>query len=117
MNYKVNGIGKIQEYFKGHEDSYCIIGGTACYLNFHELGLNFRATRDIDLVVITNNNDEAFIKQLIKLIDDGEYINKEKSGSKPQLYRFIQPQNSSFPFMIELFCEKDLKRLFSKFCG
>ena len=46
------GIDSIKEWFKGSEEQYAIIGGTACDILMTEEGLDFRATKDIDLVLI-----------------------------------------------------------------
>ena len=47
----VAGIEKFREYFAAHEDQYAIIGGAACDLLFNAAGLDFRATKDIDMVL------------------------------------------------------------------
>ena len=41
-----------KEWFKGSEEQYAVIGGTACDILMTEEGLDFRATKDIDLVLI-----------------------------------------------------------------
>ena len=56
----VTGIDKFQKYFAGHEDHYAIIGGAACDLLFDEVGLDFRATKDIDMVLCVEVVDAAF---------------------------------------------------------
>ena len=48
----VRGIESFKEWFKGYENQYVIIGGTACDLLMSDSGLEFRATKDIDLVLI-----------------------------------------------------------------
>ena len=48
----VTGIDSFIEWFRGYEEYYTIIGGTACDILMSEAGLDFRATKDIDLVVI-----------------------------------------------------------------
>ena len=52
----VRGIDSFRDWFQGYEDQYAIIGGTACDLLMTDEGLDFRATKDIDLVLIV----EAF---------------------------------------------------------
>ena len=47
----VTGIDRFREYFAAHEDQYVIMGGAACDLLFDSAGLDFRATRDIDMVL------------------------------------------------------------------
>ena len=48
----VRGIDSFRDWFRGYEGQYAIIGGTACDLLMSEEGLDFRATNDIDLVLI-----------------------------------------------------------------
>lgn len=56
----VTGIESFKEWFKGNESQYAIIGGTACDILMTEEGLDFRATKDIDLVLIIEAVDAAF---------------------------------------------------------
>lgn len=55
----VTGIESFKEWFKGNESQYAIIGGTACDILMTEEGLDFRATKDIDLVLIIEAVDGA----------------------------------------------------------
>ena len=41
----VTGIDSFKEWFKGNEEQYAIIGGTACDILMTEEGLDFRATK------------------------------------------------------------------------
>lgn len=58
----VTGIDSFKEWFKGYEEQYVIIGGTACDILMTEEGLDFRATKDIDLVLIIEALDVNFGK-------------------------------------------------------
>ena len=49
----VRGLSKFQEYFSEYSDSYILIGGCACDFNLELQELEFRATRDLDIVTIT----------------------------------------------------------------
>ena len=55
----VTGIESFKEWFKGNESQYAIIGGTACDILMTEEGLDFRATKDIDLVLIIEAVDTS----------------------------------------------------------
>ena len=62
----VNGFTKFKEKFQGFEKQYVVIGGTACDLIMENEELPFRATKDIDIVLIVesitvdfSNNDSA----------------------------------------------------------
>lgn len=44
-----------------------------------------------------------FVAQFWQFIKDGNYERQEKSSDSRQYYRFLKPQNTAFPFQIELF--------------
>ena len=56
----VRGIESFRKWFQGYEEQYAIIGGTACDLLMTDEGLDFRATKDIDLVLIIEAVDADF---------------------------------------------------------
>ena len=66
-------------------------------------GLEFRATKDLDLVLVVEAMDAEFGKLFWQFIQDGGYEIRERSGGKPQFYRFQKPVKSNFPVMLELF--------------
>jgi hypothetical protein len=49
----VKGIELFASHFKGFENSYVLIGGSACDLWMQTQGLPFRATKDLDIVIVT----------------------------------------------------------------
>jgi predicted nucleotidyltransferase len=48
----VHGLEKFKEYFGDYTNQYVFIGGTACDILMNELGVPFRATKDLDMVLI-----------------------------------------------------------------
>lgn len=102
----VNGIDKFKEYFRDFPDQYSFIGGVACDLLMDSAGLNFRATKDLDIVLILEALTQEFVQQFWQFIKDAGYENKEKSSGEKQFYRFTKPSNADFPYMIELFSRK-----------
>lgn len=48
----VRGLDTFREYFKGFEEQYVLIGGAACDILFESNEGQFRATRDLDMVLI-----------------------------------------------------------------
>lgn len=56
----VLGIERFNEWFRGYENHYAIIGGTACDLLMTEEGLDFRGTKDIDLVLVVEAINPEF---------------------------------------------------------
>lgn len=99
----VKGIDIFREYFEEYQDQYVLIGGAACDISFGEAEMNFRATRDLDVVLIVEAQTKEFGKKFWRFIEDGKYRNKAKSNGKPQFYRFAKPEEPGYPAMIELF--------------
>lgn len=98
----VNGLNKFREFFLNYSDNYILIGGTACAIIFDEIGENFRATKDLDIVLIVENISNEFGYKLWEFIKSAGY-NVEVSKEKRCFYRFSNPKNSDYPKMIELF--------------
>lgn len=102
----VRGIEKFKEYFKDYHGQYVFIGGTACDIILGEQGVDFRATKDYDIVLIVEAINKEFVDQFIRFIKDGGYSHIRKSTGKDQFYRFEKTSNLEFPSMIELFSKK-----------
>lgn len=102
----VNGIDKFKEWFKGYEEQYVIIGGTACSILLENADMRFRATKDIDLVLIVEAIDHAFVERFWEYIEGAQYEHLNKSTGVPQFYRFSKPISKEYPSMIELFSRK-----------
>ena len=102
----VAGIDRFREHFAAYEDQYAIIGGAACDLLFGAAGLDFRATRDIDVVLCVEVVDVAFARAFEAFVDAGGYQARERGGGTREFYRFHRPTDPSFPYMIELFSRR-----------
>lgn len=48
----VKGLDTFRRYFQGYENQYVLIGGAACDIVFENSETAFRATRDLDIVLI-----------------------------------------------------------------
>lgn len=99
----VIGLEAFRAAFAGYEDCYTIIGGTACDILMNKANHDFRATRDIDMILLIENRFEEFGEVLWKFIKDGAYRCGWKSSEKMHFYRFTEPQHPNYPVMIELF--------------
>ena len=102
----VNGFDSFRERFKGYEDCYTIIGGTACDILMNEAGLDFRATKDIDMILLIEERFAEFAAVFWSYIKDGGYKCGWKSSDIPHFYRFTEPQAAWYPVMIELFSRR-----------
>ena len=105
----VKGLDTFQKYFADYEEQYVLIGGAACDILFESNEVNFRATRDLDMVLIVEALTPEFGEKFWEFIVDGKYRNKATNGSNPQFYRFDKLEDDEFPKMIELFCRSDFK--------
>lgn len=102
----VRGLDIFKEHFRSFHDRFVLIGGTACELAMSEAGLEFRATKDLDIVLWVEALDENFVSHFWDFIRQGEYQIQRKSSGEPQFYRFQKPTNTDYPFMLELFARK-----------
>ncbi|WP_026831495.1 hypothetical protein [Exiguobacterium undae] len=107
----MRGLEIFKKFFKDFKDHYVLIGGAACDVIFSEEGeSSFRATKDLDLVLIVEALTPEFGKHFWSFIETGQYEHKAKSTLEgPQFYRFDKPKNEIFPYMIELFSRNNFE--------
>lgn len=99
----VNGLEHFRKHFAPYVDQYVLIGGTACTIIMEEAGLDFRATKDLDIVLYVEALHENFVSAFWHFVEAGGYKNKQHSTSKEIFYRFSSPSNRDYPAMLELF--------------
>jgi len=103
----VTGMDRFRAYFKDYQASYILIGGVAASISMELLGEPFRTTKDLDVVLVVEALDQAFVRQFWRFIKDGGYTIRQNGGTagvSPVFYRFQQPEDKAFPAQIELFC-------------
>lgn len=105
----VKGLDTFRRYFEEYEEQYVLIGGAACDVIFESNDTSFRATRDLDMVLVVEALTPEFGEKFWTFIQDGGYRNKATNGEKLQFYRFDKPEDVSYPKMIELFCRSDFE--------
>ena len=103
----VKGIDRFKAYFRDYTDQYVLIGGAACDISFGSNNAEFRATRDLDVVLIAEALTREFGQRFWEFIRDGGYQNRAKSSGASQFYRFDKPTQEGFPAMIELFARTE----------
>ena len=99
----VAGAELFRAHFAGHDHQYVLIGGAACELLMGDAGLEFRATKDLDIVLIVEALDPAFSERFWGFVEAGGYEVRERSEGKRILYRFQKPATQGYPAMLELF--------------
>ena len=98
----VNGMESFVDKFRDYADCYTIIGGAACDILMTEADTEFRATRDIDMILIMEARYLEFVKVFWEYILEGGYRFGWKNSDKVHFYRFTEPK-AGYPYMIELF--------------
>ncbi len=104
----VNGLNYFLSHLAEFKDRFILIGGTACDLWMGKFGLPFRATKDLDIVLVADTLPTAFFERFWAFIREGRYQSLERSETRPSFYRFTKPADSRHPFMIELFARNFL---------
>lgn len=99
----VKGLDLFRAHFSAYADRYVLIGGTASSVVMEEAGLEFRATKDLDVVLCVEALDAAFVTAFWEFIKVGGYQNQQRSTDKKLFYRFHSPKDNRYPEMIELF--------------
>jgi hypothetical protein len=102
----VRGLDVFREHFAGYEAHYVLIGGAACHVLMDEAGLEFRATKDLDLVLCVEVLDAPFATHLWQFIKDGGYEQRQKSTGGKEFYRFIKPAAEHYPYQLEFFARR-----------
>jgi len=97
------GIEKFREHFSGFQGCYTLIGGTAAYFVLNEAGLDARATKDLDIVMVTEAMTPEFGRAFWAFVEQGQYQIQEASTGGKRFYRFQRPAVEGYPVMLELF--------------
>lgn len=99
----VEGLEFFGQQFANFADQYVLIGGAACTLAMEEVGVDFRATKDLDIVLYVEALTPQFVDAFWQFVQAGGYEIQEKSTGEKQFYRFRKPTMDGYPFMLELF--------------
>ncbi len=99
----VTGMENFRRHFAGFEESFVLIGGAACDEWFTRIGGHFRATKDIDMVLVLKAVQTRFFPHFWAFIEKGGYEVGQRSDGKQTYFRFIKPSTANYPKMIELF--------------
>lgn len=98
----VMGMDSFREALKGYEDCYTVIGGAACDILMSNVDLSFRATKDIDMILLLEDRAKEFSDAFWSYIKEGGYKCGWKNSETVHFYRFTEPK-PGYPIQIELF--------------
>lgn len=99
----VKGLDTFRGAFAGHADRYVLIGGVAASLTLEEAGIEFRPTRDLDIVLIIEALDDVFGAEFWEFVRRGGYTERQELDGPTRRYRFGNPTDDSYPVLLELF--------------
>jgi len=102
----VKGLDIFRDHFRQFEGFFTLIGGAACAEWFDAEQMEFRATDDLDLVLMIEVLNQDFIAAIRAFVKEGEYEIRERSEGAPILYRFAKPAREDFPVKLE-FCSRN----------
>ncbi|MDI1325631.1 MAG: hypothetical protein PSV23_02415 [Brevundimonas sp.] len=98
----VIGLRRWQDHFDAYRDRYVMVGGVACDRLMEDAGLPFRATKDLDVVLLIEVLDAGFLAAFWAFIDAGGYEQRSRDD-QGKIYRFEKPAIDDYPHTIELF--------------
>lgn len=110
----VIGFDRFREAFQDFAENYIVIGGSACDWLFTSRNAQFRATKDIDLVVVAERMSPAFAAMIWEFVRAGGYSAYERKDGKKCFYRFLNPTAADYPFMLEFFAREPIGFPFDK---
>ena len=103
---KIRGLDVFGQHFSDFRDQYVLIGGVASWLTMDEAGQSFRATKDLDIVLVIEALNADFARAFWAFIRAGCYTIRQVGGidsQRPVFYRFQNPEDEAYPVQIELF--------------
>lgn len=101
----VIGLNSFISHFRDFADCYTVIGGAACDILMSEAGLEFRATKDVDMILVLEDSGQftGFAERFWEYIRQGGYTCGWKNSDSVHFYRFTNPARPEYPVQIELF--------------
>ena len=103
---EIRGLDVFGQHFSEFRDQYVLIGGVASWLTMDEAGQSFRATKDLDIVLVIEALKPDFVGAFWEFVRAGGYAIRqvgEIDGKRPVFYRFQNPENEAYPAQLELF--------------
>lgn len=110
MNNNIYGLDKVLSHLADYNDCYVIIGGTATKILLEDQGLEFRETKDLDIVLLADGSNKEFVSSIALFIKHGKYQNAFSNGRRV-CYRFIDPETNGYPLIVELFAGENSKSI------
>ena len=104
----VKGLQTFRDHFGDYADCFVVIGGVACDEWFGSQGLEFRATQDVDMVLLVDGRRADYLKHFWSFVSDHGYEASGRRDGSSTHYRFVKPRSGDVPGMIELFAAAEI---------
>jgi len=102
---KPRGLERFRDHFRNHLDAYILIGGTACAVQFEQIGASFRTTKDFDVLVLADGDHAPFLRAMSDFLIAGSYQRHIDAQGHHRCFRFQEPRDETWPGKIEM-CAK-----------
>lgn len=103
---QIRGLEVFGAAFSAYREQFVLIGGVASWLTMDEAGQSFRATKDLDIVLVIEALNAEFVGAFWEFVRAGGYTIRQigdNDGKRPVFYRFQNPENEAYPAQLELF--------------
>lgn len=103
---QIRGLEVFGAAFSAYREQFVLIGGVASWLTMDEAGQSFRATKDLDVVLVIEALNAEFVGAFWEFVRAGGYTIRQigdNDGKRPVFYRFQNPENEAYPAQLELF--------------
>lgn len=101
-----HGFEHFCTYLQGLEQHCVIIGGGAATILMSDDGLEFRSTKDVDLLIISRSDE--LNSRICSYLKNNDYKTREATQNAPRYYRFSNPTSRECPRIIEVFAGNEL---------
>lgn len=103
---RIPGLETFAEYFADDFARFVVIGGAARELIYEDAGFfEESATKDLDVVLVAEELNPAFIERFVSFIRMANYQHRTKDG-RYQMFRFSKPSSGIYPAQIELLSKR-----------
>lgn len=93
----VRGLDRFAEHFAGFEDRYALIGGTAVFVALDASGLQFRATKDLDIVICVEALDTEFAAAFWEFVEAGQLREPPEEHRKAVVLQVLRTRGRVVP--------------------
>lgn len=103
---EIRGLDVFGQAFSEYREQFVLIGGVASWLTLDEAGQSFRATKDLDIVLVIEALNSQFVAAFWQFVQAGGYAIRQVGdidGKRPVFYRFQNPEDEAYPAQLELF--------------